>query len=60
MGRSIIARAAVAFLVLKSLLIKSGRCKKKMGLSGAALRMDQLGSVGGLSSKVVLRLVSQM
>jgi hypothetical protein len=34
MGRSIIARVAVAFRVLKSLLFNSGRCKKKMRLSG--------------------------
>jgi len=49
MGRSIIARVVVAFLVLKSLLIKSGRCKKKMGLSGAASPMDQLGSGATIS-----------
>jgi hypothetical protein len=35
-GQSIIARVAVGFVVLKNFLIKSGRCKKKMGLSGAA------------------------
>ena len=37
MGRSIIARVIVAFVVLKSLLIKSGRCKKKDGTKWGCL-----------------------
>jgi hypothetical protein len=35
-GQSIIVRVAVGLVVLKNFLINSGRCKKKMALSGAA------------------------